>query len=925
MGFENLGPNVSQNPQAVLEPANGSGQYTAEDHSWDQLVIQQNKPAADWEINLLQQIYGNAGVRLFAQKLLPSGWLNGNFFERSTTIADYFFLSPDTVSSTTANTFQLASSNVNANGWILNFDLTAVGSNASLPSWGFPGNNYITLPAPPAGGARTDLVILEVWRALVSPAPDNTNKSQAGQILRYGNARSPDSAPNQNLADDLIDPVYGQETARRVQIQYRYRTLSLSGNWLQTAPDGLDINLSAPLTACANTVPTYPAPGVNGTVTTVPYAPVDDDPGLWVAGNGDQTSATALGTVDGFMYALPICAVFRRNSSPFDRSANMNGGALMSAGTSDRPDGLYSDQIVVGDVLDLRKGIAQDFPEILNKTFQRLLNGTLYTELEYNQSYGVNNTVGGTSYTFKDDITAAPFNAPGHIGSSDGVRINFSDRSVTESIVATSGVITGPATTVVFSMSSITPAFPSATTINVENLANQNAAFVGTGSVRMVNVSGPNSDIDLKNLSSPFFIKSLVYTSSFPGFPPDTVTITLNAAASHFTINAEIFLEYPAGEGASRNMGAPIAVWTPLAANLPAWIDPAQLSSTSDGTRSRLTNPGSPTVTTNLWWASPGHRELSVRLRSQSNSATLFADATTLAIWIPDKITGTVAINDGINAPYTTSAYVVNANYTKVTLTFSVPAGTSVSATWTALRPLPPVVAVPGDSYQFWYNTQAIQSVPVPLGEIHVLDLYTRSIPQNIHLITAGSGSPDDCVPLALASSQIPVGITPVFNFPESRLDAGSTISVSGLSTANGYVQLPVMIPYVPNQEEVQLCVQNGDDTLDGDLRNFWPRSGDGSSSVFYSPTIVGQPTTLAVRHKVAYPVLMELKQNFNGPGVGFGSIGRKGTIVLVVFSRWGDFDQNVNIGMSKFPSDSAAAVFRVPGNLINPRKVSAQ
>jgi hypothetical protein len=912
MGFENLGPNVSQNPQKVQEPANGSGAYTSQDHSWEQLVIQQNKPSADWEINLLQSILGAAGIRLLSQQFLPSGWLNADFLERSNVTGDYTFLAPDTTSSTTANTFALSASTVNVNGWLVNFNLTAIEANTTLPNYGVQGTNYVVLPAPPLGGERTDLVILEVWRALVSPAPDSTNKSQAGQILRYGNVKSPDVSPNQNLSDDLVDPTFAEETARRVQIQYRYRVISnLPDKWLQAFPDGLDCPV-----AVANTIPAYPSPGPDGSPTGFQYMPSPGDAGLWIAGTGDSPSAALLGTVDGYMYAVPICAVFRRNSAPFDRMTNVNGAGLMGSAVSGRPDNLYADQIVVSDVLDLRKGVAWDLTEVLDKTFQRLLDNTLATELEYNQDFGISNVIGGTSFLYKDDITSPP----GHIGTSDGVRINFSDRSITESIAVTSGSQTGSTTTVVFHLNALSPVYLAPGTVNLAALAPAGTNISGVGSLRMLVSS---TDLDLTDLTNTVFAQSVVLTASTLGGPIDTVTVNLNTApGSSFTIQAELWIEYLNDNGTKRNMLNSVAFWTPPAASLPVWVDATQLSPTSDGGRFALTNPGSPTDTTNLWWANPGHREVAARLRTTAQGPNMYyADSTGAAIWIPEKLSGTVSINDGINPPYTTTAYVVNANYTQVTLSPAVSANTPVQATFVALRPLPTVGAAPDDSYQIWYNTAAIQSIPVPSGGPITLPLYARAIPKAIHLLTQGSGSPDDSFPYVSPSAQIPIGLLPPSDYPEARLDSPSAISVVGFGINAGYLQLQAMIPYSPDPGQVQLYKLAPDTTIDGDNRNFWPRSDSGSPPI-YSPVIWGQSMSLAQQHKVAFPVLMELRADFNG-GIGVGSIGRKGTLVMVVFSRWGEFDQNVNIGLQPGLSDSAAAVYRVPGNMLNPRRVA--
>ena len=71
------------------------------------------------------------------------------------------------------------------------------------------------------------------------------------------------------------------------------------------------------------------------------------DPGLWRAGDGVPTNT--LGTVDGYMYALPLMAVVRRNTAAFDRNSNHNGG-VASPGPSDRPDGLFYDIVDARDI-----------------------------------------------------------------------------------------------------------------------------------------------------------------------------------------------------------------------------------------------------------------------------------------------------------------------------------------------------------------------------------------------------------------------------------------------------------------------------------------------------------------------------------------------------------------------------------------------
>lgn len=872
MTYKDLGPNVSQDPQAV---APGGGQYTAEDHSFESVVIQQNKPPADWEINLIQDILGHAGVMGFARRLLPSCWLTNGFLERSGIGSSYIPVAPDPGIGANANLFQLRGSDLIVNGWQIRFDLTQSAS---------AGINLLQLPAPPVTGKRTDLVILEVWRALVSPAPDTANKSPSGQILRYGNAKAPDGPPigNQNLADDLVDPTFLMETARRIQIQYRYRVIP--GVDVITYPDGLDDPV-----VFAHTVPYYMSSSVDGTVTSYNYVKDPSDPGLWVAGVNNSTGVAAIGSVDGMMYAVPICAVFRRNSTAFNRTTNPNGGGTMASGVSGRPDGRYADQIVLDDILDLRKGVAWDLGEVLEKSFQEVLDGTLSTA-------AVEDLLGvaGPVLSVYDDI-----GTHGHFRDPDSVRMYLSDRSVTESVVATftSGVAY---TTATFNLSALNR--PYGGPVNVLALNPSGVNIAGIGRARIVSAT---TDTDLLDTLSPIYVTKVTLDVNIgPGV--DRCTLEFNAAApAGSTVYLELLVEYPVNLGASRNMIGADDFWTPPAASIAAWMDPAALTATSDANRYSLNKA--------YWWVDPAHRELAVKLPTVPQSGTFFNPEAS-AIYIPDYLTGTVSINDGINPPYVTTNYTLNTGYTKVTLTSPVPPQTPISVTWTALRPMPPVAAPPADSYQLFYTSAAIQSIPVPAGT-QTLNLTPRVISKFLHVITNGTGSPDDAFPYTNPGEMIPVGLVPGPLYPEAYLNTPNPVITFGFGSNTGYVTLPTMIPYAPDPGQVTLYKSAPDGTIDGDGRNFWPRSDSGAVSV-YSPTIFAEQLAFAQRHKTALPVLMELKQDVP-------SIGRKGTLVLVVFSNWIDFSNTNTVELLSTLGSSCAAVYRIRGNLMNPRRVN--
>ena len=241
-----------------------------------------------------------------------------------------------------------------------------------------------TLPTTFAGGA------------------DEGNKPSQTTLYRHGNVDSPAGV---NLQDDIEDPVIGTESTKRVQVQYRIRVTGQAEAVNFKQENGFDNpNVLAQGTQASPVAsyPFVPADGatVSGSSSALAYGTVD--PGLWVAGDGSSVSAAALGTVDGYVYAIPIAFVFRRNDAynggaggGFDPLNNTNGAlpsthpgfanpmiGVIPAGKSDRPDGYFHDKILVHDILDLRRQVSPsgfDHKAELERQMTLLLDGGLAT------------------------------------------------------------------------------------------------------------------------------------------------------------------------------------------------------------------------------------------------------------------------------------------------------------------------------------------------------------------------------------------------------------------------------------------------------------------------------------------------------------------------------------------------------------------
>ena len=184
-----------------------------------------------------------------------------------------------------ANSFQSAMSKVTIDG----LNVTEVGTALNSDTL-----SQYTLPAPPGSGTRNDLVYLEVFIVEVpgstATTPTAVNKPDTSHVFKYGNVLF----GGNNAVDDINEVNY--EIRRRVQVQCRIRVVA--GVDFVTYPNGLSD-------------PGVFAQGPNVAATALLFASSVSDAGLWVAGNGSLAHQSTLGTLDGYVYAIPIAKVAR--------------------------------------------------------------------------------------------------------------------------------------------------------------------------------------------------------------------------------------------------------------------------------------------------------------------------------------------------------------------------------------------------------------------------------------------------------------------------------------------------------------------------------------------------------------------------------------------------------------------------------------
>ena len=260
------------------------------------------------------------------------------------------------------------------------------------------------------GGLASNNVVISTHGDILIRQPsggtDGEGAPNATKIYPYGNTQAD---PSLFLDSDLIDTFISEVTTKRVQIQYRFRVFSVDYNGEgQTHPDGINpktqyfgfdnVNVeaqggqSSPQAGYHFSRASFAdVVRADGETNSYPFT----DSGLFFCGDGTEASSNALGAVDGYVYAIPICYVFRRSQGAFDPEHYANNALLstheatsnnalvtdtiiaVGVSNSDRPDGQFSDLIYAEDILDLRTTVFPhgfDYSSELVRQFQLLLD-----------------------------------------------------------------------------------------------------------------------------------------------------------------------------------------------------------------------------------------------------------------------------------------------------------------------------------------------------------------------------------------------------------------------------------------------------------------------------------------------------------------------------------------------------------------------
>lgn len=850
-----------------------SGWLDPEGRNWETGVYQASKPVLDKELNLTQDVAQNERRRL-GKRSLPSGWLMSDFLDTSDMTSAIF------TQSAISNDLEIPQDlYAVVNGWLIRVGYT----NAAGAT-----KNRVDLGVVPsgAGAKRTDLVVLEVWRKLLSAAPDTDGKSPAGRIWWFGNVKI-DSADDLtlNFADDIQDGALGSETTKRVQIQYRLRVIQ--GVDLFAYPMGIDDPI-----VVANSVPASAA-APDGVATTFFYTnqSTAGDPGLWVAGDGVPTNA--LGTVDGYMYAVPLMAVVRRNDTAFNRLSNHNGG-VPSPGPSDRPDGYFNDIVISRDVVDLRNGVSPEgwnYREVAEKNLQFLFDNALRTEMTRTLIGG---GVDGTTFLWADEVGVPPVSGDGtttgdtpgaeNIGNFDGVRRRFSDRVINEVICLAytpSGATWVDNETVTIDPSAL-PVYPYSA-YNWASYAPSDISFVDIVGAKYSGASG-QKDLGVQVLGYTYVATGL------GAVPQGSVSLDIGrvpAGVTNETLYIYLEVSYPGGKGLTKTPTADFGSST-FSVNNPGSL-PADYSADEYA---------------DLYWA---NREMELTYRTTQVTFSFTSDGSQNEISMPERVAVLVSVKVN-GTPYggsmtlSSSGFIISDDASSA---FGSAPGDTILVEYHAVRPYPQN----GEQVTVYYEARAPLTVPDSfLGTS--LTVVPRYIAPYLYVLTAGSGAQIEAYPF-------PYQYVAAAVYPKSggtfsgdhELDGASTVYVSNFSSDTGFMKLETKIPMVPSPEKLVFNRDPGDVDIEG--RSYFKSV----PTTEYIPNSYAQPLSDPKKHKVIQPVLAELSADT--------SYGSKGELVLILVSRWAAFDDVNAVG---FVSDLAenqtsASVYRLKGNLLNNRR----
>lgn len=379
------------------------------------VVARHDRRITDADINLIQDLQDQKRTELLSTGIF-SGCLSYSPFKFNTSQANYLEIPAFSV--------------------VYNGEVVQIGgwNSGSLQT------NVVNLPPPSywvsgqsANDSTTYVIYLELWsRYLDEDSGSGYYVDPQGSKWLYPNGCI---GANTNLfiPDDVLDPFEGITTTCRAQNQWALRAVATTNNYdFNTFPTGLDVGSHAGEVMYGQAFQVSPVqvPGYE----FVNMGTINGDFGLWRSGIG---SNSALGTVDGYTYAMPVAVAFQMNVGKYDIVNNplgcgtvlSKGSGLIANGLSGRPDNKFADVTYPEAVIDTRmvtKMDAEDDDVCLNRGFSDLVTGLTALKVSRGDGVGAKTSVVGSQLPYTVMVAPNAVANTDYLGKFDGFMNGFS-------------------------------------------------------------------------------------------------------------------------------------------------------------------------------------------------------------------------------------------------------------------------------------------------------------------------------------------------------------------------------------------------------------------------------------------------------------------------------------------------------------------
>jgi hypothetical protein len=180
-----------------------------------------------------------------------------------------------------------------------------------------------------------------------------------------------------------------------------------------------------------------------------------------------------------------------------------------------------------------------------------------------------------------------------------------------------------------------------------------------------------------------------------------------------------------------------------------------------------------------------------------------------------------------------------------------------------------------------------------------------------------GMGSVDIGFPYSAPLDQIPVNEGTVMSpavIREWYFCATADVSIADFDAQTGFLSLHPFLP-VDIQNNMVFGGVGAEEVprVDAEFRAFYPMADVNT----YRPTIMSQPLTGMVRHKVFSPILARATEDV--PGLDAGLLYRKNELLLIVLSRFAELDDDNTVRFNDDPTlnRTCAALYRTRNLLL--------